>query len=214
MAFDETGPGRHRRAQGRDLPARLPAARPSRSGFDPHDIIFDPNILAIATGIEEHADYAKNFIEATRIIKATLPGREASAAACRNLSFSFRGNNVGARGDELGVPLPRDQGRHGHGHRQRRPARGLRGDPAGAARARRGRALQPPPRRDRAAGRVRRARSRARARRRSSTSPGARHRRGAPRARAGERHRRLHRGRRRGGARRSTRGRSTSSKAR
>ena len=64
----------------------------------------------------------------------------------------------GARGDPLGVPLPRDPRRHGHGHRQRRPARGLRGHPDGAARARRGRALQPPARRHRAPGRVRRAR--------------------------------------------------------
>ena len=45
-----------------------------RAGFDPSDIIFDPNILAIATGLEEHNAYAINFIEATRIIKATCPG--------------------------------------------------------------------------------------------------------------------------------------------
>ena len=60
-----------------------------RLGFDPHDIIFDPNILAIATGMEEHNDYAVNFIEATRIIKATLPGREdlaAASATCRSRS--------------------------------------------------------------------------------------------------------------------------------
>ncbi|AUX24784.1 methionine synthase [Sorangium cellulosum] len=62
-------------------------------GFDPGDIIFDPNILAIATGIEEHNDFAKNFIEATRIIKATCPGARVSGGVS-NLSFSFRGNNV------------------------------------------------------------------------------------------------------------------------
>jgi 5-methyltetrahydrofolate--homocysteine methyltransferase len=61
--------------------------------FDPNLIIFDPNILAIATGMEEHADYAKNFIEATRIIKATCPGAKISGGVS-NLSFSFRGNNV------------------------------------------------------------------------------------------------------------------------
>ncbi|CAN96034.1 Methionine synthase [Sorangium cellulosum So ce56] len=63
------------------------------AGFDPQDIVFDPNILAIATGIEEHCDFAKNFIEATRIIKATCPGARVSGGVS-NLSFSFRGNNV------------------------------------------------------------------------------------------------------------------------
>nr|AYM54384.1 B12-dependent methionine synthase [Phaselicystis flava] len=62
-------------------------------GIEAEDIIFDPNILAIATGIEEHADFAKNFIEATRIIKATCPGARISGGVS-NLSFSFRGNNV------------------------------------------------------------------------------------------------------------------------
>ncbi|MDQ3417211.1 MAG: methionine synthase [Acidobacteriota bacterium] len=62
-------------------------------GFDPTDIIFDPNILAIATGLEEHNDYAVNFIEATRIIKATCPGVKISGGVS-NLSFSFRGNDV------------------------------------------------------------------------------------------------------------------------
>ena len=62
-------------------------------GFDPTDIIFDPNILAIATGLEEHNDYAKNFIEATRIIKETCPGVKISGGVS-NLSFSFRGNDV------------------------------------------------------------------------------------------------------------------------
>ena len=60
-----------------------------KAGFDPHDIIFDPNILAVATGIEEHNDYAMNFIEAARIIKEKLPRRARSAAAsatCRSRS--------------------------------------------------------------------------------------------------------------------------------
>jgi 5-methyltetrahydrofolate--homocysteine methyltransferase len=64
-----------------------------RAGFDPTDIIFDPNILAIATGLEEHNEYAVNFIEATRIIKATCPGVKVSGGVS-NLSFSFRGNDV------------------------------------------------------------------------------------------------------------------------
>ena len=63
------------------------------AGFDPTDIIFDPNILAIATGLEEHNDYAINFIEATRIIKATCPGVKISGGVS-NLSFSFRGNDI------------------------------------------------------------------------------------------------------------------------
>ena len=64
-----------------------------KAGFDPHDIIFDPNILAIATGLEEHSNYAINFIEATRIIKATCPGVKISGGVS-NLSFSFRGNDL------------------------------------------------------------------------------------------------------------------------
>ena len=64
-----------------------------KAGFDPHDIIFDPNILAIATGLEEHNDYAINFIEATRLIKAACPGVKISGGVS-NLSFSFRGNDV------------------------------------------------------------------------------------------------------------------------
>ncbi|HYG77923.1 MAG TPA: methionine synthase [Planctomycetota bacterium] len=62
-------------------------------GFPPQDIIFDPNILTVATGIEEHNNYAVNFIEATRIIKKTLPGCKVSGGVS-NISFSFRGNNV------------------------------------------------------------------------------------------------------------------------
>jgi 5-methyltetrahydrofolate--homocysteine methyltransferase len=62
-------------------------------GFAPQDIIFDPNILTVATGIEEHNNYAVNFIEATRKIKATLPRCKISGGVS-NISFSFRGNNV------------------------------------------------------------------------------------------------------------------------
>ena len=62
-------------------------------GFDPDDIIFDPNIFAVATGIEEHARYGIDFIEATRQIKEQLPGALVSGGVS-NVSFSFRGNNV------------------------------------------------------------------------------------------------------------------------
>src|SRR5262249_57827126 len=62
-------------------------------GFPPQDIIFDPNILTVATGIEEHDEYAVAFIEATRRIKATLPLARVSGGVS-NISFSFRGNNA------------------------------------------------------------------------------------------------------------------------
>ena len=61
-------------------------------GFPPEDIIFDPNIFAVATGIEEHNNYAVDFIEATRTIKQTLPYAMVSGGVS-NVSFSFRGNN-------------------------------------------------------------------------------------------------------------------------
>ena len=61
-------------------------------GFNPNDIIFDPNVLAVATGIEEHNNYAVDFIKATGWIKQNLPGAHVSGGIS-NLSFSFRGNN-------------------------------------------------------------------------------------------------------------------------
>ncbi len=62
------------------------------AGFDPWDIIFDPNIFAVATGIEEHDDYGRAFIEATRMIKAAMPDVHVSGGVS-NISFSFRGND-------------------------------------------------------------------------------------------------------------------------
>ena len=64
-----------------------------RVGFKPQDIIFDPNIFAVATGIDEHNEYAINFIEATRQIKERCPGAKVSGGVS-NISFSYRGNNV------------------------------------------------------------------------------------------------------------------------
>src|SRR5205823_3656494 len=61
-------------------------------GFPPEDIVFDPNILAVATGIEEHDEYAKNFIDALPLIKERCPGVKTSGGVS-NLSFSFRGND-------------------------------------------------------------------------------------------------------------------------
>ena len=92
MAFDETGQAdtTSRRVE---ICQRAYKLLVEHAGFDPRDIIFDPNVLAIATGIEEHAEYAKSYIEATRIIKETCPGVRISGGIS-NLSFSFRGNNV------------------------------------------------------------------------------------------------------------------------
>ena len=92
MAFDEQGQADtiERKVS---ICQRAYALLTERAGFDPSDIIFDPNILAIATGLEEHNAYAINFIEATRIIKATCPGVKISGGVS-NLSFSFRGNDV------------------------------------------------------------------------------------------------------------------------
>ena len=64
----------------------------TEAGFPAEDIIFDPNILAVATGIEAHADYALDFIRATGWIRKNLPGAHVSGGLS-NLSFSFRGNN-------------------------------------------------------------------------------------------------------------------------
>jgi 5-methyltetrahydrofolate--homocysteine methyltransferase len=92
MAFDEQGQADtiERKVS---ICQRAYALLTERAGFDPTDIIFDPNILAIATGLEEHNAYAINFIEATRIIKATCPGVKVSGGVS-NLSFSFRGNDI------------------------------------------------------------------------------------------------------------------------
>jgi 5-methyltetrahydrofolate--homocysteine methyltransferase len=92
MAFDETGQADtiQRKVQ---ICQRAYTLLTRQAGFDPTDIIFDPNILAIATGLEEHNDYAINFIEAAKIIKAACPGVKISGGVS-NLSFSFRGNDV------------------------------------------------------------------------------------------------------------------------
>ncbi len=92
MAFDETGQADtvERKVQ---ICQRAYKLLIDQAGFDPTDIIFDPNILAIATGLEEHNDYAVNYLEALKAIKATCPGAKISGGVS-NLSFSFRGNDV------------------------------------------------------------------------------------------------------------------------
>ena len=92
MAFDERGQA-DTIARKVEICQRAYRLLLDQAGFDPLDIIFDPNILAIATGLEEHNEYAINFIEATRQIKATCPGVKVSGGVS-NLSFSFRGNDI------------------------------------------------------------------------------------------------------------------------
>jgi 5-methyltetrahydrofolate--homocysteine methyltransferase len=91
MAFDEQGQAASRDEKVR-ICTRAYKLLTEKIGFPPEDIIFDPNILTVATGIEEHNNYAVDFIEATRIIKQTLPHAKVSGGLS-NISFSFRGNN-------------------------------------------------------------------------------------------------------------------------
>jgi 5-methyltetrahydrofolate--homocysteine methyltransferase len=139
------GPGRHGRAQGRDLPARLPAA--DRAGRLPgrRDRL-RPERLRHRTGIEEHAGYAVAYIEAVRRIKAELPGARVSGGVS-NVSFAFRGNDTVreaihavflyhaiAAGMDMGIVNPGQLAVYSE-------------IPRRAARARRGRRPEPPARR-------------------------------------------------------------------
>jgi 5-methyltetrahydrofolate--homocysteine methyltransferase len=91
MAFDENG-------QAETVARKVAIAQrgyrllTEEAGLSPRDIILDPAVLAVATGIEEHAEFAASFIEATRLIKASCPGAHVSGGVS-NLSFSFRGNS-------------------------------------------------------------------------------------------------------------------------
>ncbi|MBT8150001.1 MAG: methionine synthase [Gammaproteobacteria bacterium] len=91
MAFDEDGQADTAQRK-TDICARSYKLLTETAGFAPQDIIFDPNIFAVATGIEEHNNYAVDFIEATRWIKQNLPHAKVSGGVS-NVSFSFRGNN-------------------------------------------------------------------------------------------------------------------------
>jgi 5-methyltetrahydrofolate--homocysteine methyltransferase len=91
MAFDEEGQAADRKRKV-EICRRAHRLLTERAGFVPEDIIFDTNILTVATGIEEHNGYAVEFIEAVREIKKTLPGCKTSGGLS-NISFSFRGNN-------------------------------------------------------------------------------------------------------------------------
>src|SRR4026207_639229 len=91
MAFDEKGQAdtKERKVQ---ISHRAYKILTEQVGFDPQDIIFDPNIFAVATGLEEHNNYAVDFIEATKEIKELMPLTRISGGVS-NLSFSFRGND-------------------------------------------------------------------------------------------------------------------------
>ena len=92
MAFDERG-------QADNLERRIEICRRAyklltqRLDFSASDVIFDPNVLTVATGLEEHRNYAVDFLEATRWIKKNLPATRVSGGIS-NISFSFRGNNA------------------------------------------------------------------------------------------------------------------------
>jgi len=92
MAFDEQGQAATRDEKVR-ICTRAYHLLTQKVNFPPEDIIFDPNILTVATGIEEHNNYAVDFFEATAILKRTLPHAKISGGVS-NVSFSFRGNNV------------------------------------------------------------------------------------------------------------------------
>ncbi|MCX7316078.1 MAG: methionine synthase, partial [Hyphomicrobiales bacterium] len=90
MAFDEQGQA-DTQARKVEICSRAYHLLVNEIGFPPEDIIFDPNVFAVATGIEEHNNYGVDFIEATRVIRQTLPHVHISGGVS-NLSFSFRGN--------------------------------------------------------------------------------------------------------------------------
>ena len=156
MAFDEAGQA-DTFARKTEICKRAYDILVGQLDFPPEDIIFDPNIFAIATGLEEHNNYGVDFIEATRWIRANLPHAHISGGVS-NLSFSFRGQGTIreamhavflVRGASAHVcyglaylitcpnrvpprhptAVPRDQGWHGHGHRERRCAAAVLGHP-------------------------------------------------------------------------------------
>ena len=92
MAFDEKGQADNLERR-KEICARTYKILTERIGFPPEDIIFDPNVLTVGTGLEEHNNYAVDFIDATRWIKQNLPRAKVSGGIS-NVSFSFRGNNA------------------------------------------------------------------------------------------------------------------------
>ena len=96
-------------------------------GFPPEDIIFDPNILTVATGMEEHNNYARRLHQRHALDQGQPAARQGQRRRLEYLVQLSR-QQQGPRGHALRVSLSRHRGGHGHGHRERRNARGLRGD--------------------------------------------------------------------------------------
>ncbi len=154
MAFDEDGQADNLERR-KAICERAYRILTEQVGFPAEDIIFDPNVFAVATGIEEHAAYGQDFIEATRWIKENLPGALVSGGIS-NVSFSFRGNNPVREAIHAvflfhAIEAGLDMGIVNAG-----ALVGLRRGRRGAARPDRGRRPQPATRRRRAAARDRR----------------------------------------------------------
>jgi hypothetical protein len=122
MAFDETGQA-DSKARKVEICKRAYDLL-TGIGFPPEDIIFDPNIFAVATGIEEHDRYALDFIEAVAELRKAVPARAFFGRTLQPLVLVPRQRD-GAPRDAFGVPLPRDPRRARHGDRQCRAARRL-----------------------------------------------------------------------------------------
>ena len=121
------GPGRHRRAQGGDLRARLPPAHRAGRAFRPRTSSSIRTSSPSPPASRSTTTTALDFIEATRRIKQRAAARAGQRRRQQRVVLVPR-QRPGARGDALGVPVPRHRRRHGHGHRQRRPAGRLRAD--------------------------------------------------------------------------------------
>ena len=119
MAFDEAGQADTRQRKV-EICHRAYKILTEQVGFDPQDIIFDPNIFAIATGLEEHNNYGVDFIEATREIKKLMPLTKVSGGVS-NLSFAFRGNDHVREAMNCVFLYPCDSRGNGHGNCQCRP---------------------------------------------------------------------------------------------
>ena len=124
MAFDEKGQA-DTLARKLEVCTRSYKILTNEAGVAPEEIIFDPNILTIATGIEEHSNYAVDFIEATRQIKATLPYAKVSGGVS-NISFSFRGQNAVREAMHSAFLYRGHSGGTRYGHRKCRAAGDLR----------------------------------------------------------------------------------------
>ncbi len=199
MAFDEDGQADNLERR-REICGRAYRLLVDQVGFPAEDVIIDPNIFAVATGIEEHAAYGSDFIEATALDQGEPAARVDLRRRLERL-VQLPWQQRRARGDPRRVPLPRHQGRHGHGHRQRRCAAALRHRRREAARRHRGRRAQPAARRRRTAAHDRRGvpghrRGRRRGGRGVAVAAGGR----AHHARPGQGHRRVRRGGHRGAA--------------